>query len=887
MRPVLAALLAVSSAIGAAATPAVAGSLPSGHFTLTGAAAASVTLPSSLTDHQIGSWHDSIFNLDYTRYQQYVGGSLVDGGQVTVVSRNGARLIVAGGYYPNLPTVRAPTISIALALSIAADLRGGLGDLPEAIRELATRRVALRVNHETGRPFYLVSTAAPANNGYQQIDALSGELLAAWSGVDQVNTGEGTGVKGDTKVLSPSTFAVVANLTSQLNGDWKLQSPGGTSAKFITYDAHGGNAISTNPVMTDNGTNLNNDNKWTASAQQAGVDAQYYAALTVQFYLDEFGYNWMDDCAVDSNAGGPHGTFNWPHTVRSVVHYDESPNSTPYDNAFWDQEKFYMVYGDGGTVDRPLSAGQDVVSHELSHAVTQCRENLDYQGQSGALNEAFSDIMATAAEFLNEENVITSNCRRRPGQTECADWLIGEDLAKTASGAVIRDLADPGAEGQPSHYQDRYGKNCSSFSPDYCYVHTDSGIANHAFYLLATGGRNARCSGPTDVQDDCDVVVPGIGVDHAAHLFFAGFGMLTNDATMCDARNATVAQAGALYPGSVADQAGVLLAWQAVGLAENCDDSTDFTISLSDPTVELAPAGIGTTDLSVHRLSDHTQINYSVDKTGPATVGASPANNPGIDSSGTTITVTADNNAADGVYPILVTASSNASGPHYAAASMVIDAEGPVVAVNSVGFATPSTVSPSGDISLTISWSASDSGSGVASKKLDHSPTGSGWASIGTTSPTTFPAPAGPHQFQVSATDAVGNNSTSTALIRNLTAYQETAATYTYPLSWKTNNTGTQWGTTKYSTKRGATATLTFTGKSVVWVAQRGPKRGVANVFVDGVKTHVDLYSGSLTERRVVFIASNLSAGQHTIKVKVKGTSNRPRVDIDGFFVLS
>ena len=111
--------------------------------------------------------------------------------------------------------------------------------------------------------------------------------------------------------------------------------------------------------------------------------------------------------------------------------------------------------------------------------------------------------------------------------------------------------------------------------------------------------------------------------------------------------------------------------------------------------------------------------------------------------------------------------------------------------------------------------------------------------------------------------------------------------TYSYPLSWKTNNTGTAWGTTKYSTKRRAAATLTFTGKSVVWVAQRGPKRGVANVFVDGVKTHVDLYSGSLTERRVVFIASNLSAGQHTIKVKVKGTSGRPRVDIDGFFVLN
>ena len=60
-----------------------------------------------------------------------------------------------------------------------------------------------------------------------------------------------------------------------------------------------------------------------------------------------------------------------------------------------------------------------------------------------------------------------------------------------------------------------------------------------------------------------------------------------------------------------------------------------------------------------------------------------------------------------------------------------------------------------------------------------------------------------------------------------------------------------------------------------------------ANVFVDGVKTHVDLFSSSLTERRVVFVASGLSAGQHTIRIKVKGTSGRPRVDIDGILVLA
>jgi hypothetical protein len=130
----------------------------------------------------------------------------------------------------------------------------------------------------------------------------------------------------------------------------------------------------------------------------------------------------------------------------------------------------------------------------------------------------------------------------------------------------------------------------------------------------------------------------------------------------------------------------------------------------------------------------------------------------------------------------------------------------------------------------------------------------------------------------------VGNSSTSTPFIRGLSGFQESQLTYTK--TWNTNTTGSAWGTTRYSTQRRATATLIFNGTDVVWIAQRGPKRGVANVFIDGVKTSVDLYSSSLTERRVVFIATGLSNGQHTIKIKVKATSGRPRIDVDGILVL-
>jgi bacillolysin len=862
------------------ATPVAAASLPSGHFTWIGAAAADFTLPADL--RKGGSWHNAEFNLDYVSYQQYAAplGTLVEGAQVTIVSRDGNQLIVGGAYYPGVRSVSAPRLSAAQALEIAANLRGGLIDLPSLVRSLATRRTDLRLDPLTGRPFYRISTAAPGANSYQQVDAQSGELLAAWGGVDQVSAGQGTGVKGDTKQLSnPAQFGGIGELTSKPGANYLLQSQSGD---FVTYNANGGNSITSNQVMTDNG--FGNDDKWTDTTQAAGVDAQYYAALTVQFYDQELGYDWLNDCIVNS----AHGTVAWPYQVRSVVHYDNTPNSTPYDNAFWDEIAFYMVYGDGSTADRPLSAGQDVVSHELSHAVTQCNSNLDYQKQSGALNESFSDIMATAAEFIMEEP-LGSSCRLRPGQTDCADWLIGEDLARTANGAVIRDMADPGAEGQPSHYEDRlYQGTCtpSGSGNDYCGVHTNSGISNHAFYLMANGGRNARCSGPTDPQDDCDVMVPPTSIDHATKIFFNGFKMLTSGGDFCDARNKTIAAAATLYPGSVTDIAATILAWQAVGLGANCDESTDFTISLSDPTLELGPSGSGNSQLTLVRENDNTLVNYTVEKVGPATVNATPTSNAGGDSSGSQINVTADSNAADGVYPILVTATG-AGAPHFAALSMVIDAEPPSAAVNGVGFVSQSTVQINGTIPLSIAWTASDGQSGIATKELDHSPSGSGWLPIGTTSPTTFNTTAGPHQFHVVATDDVGNSTTSAALIRTLTGFQEAGNGVVYTGTWSNNTQATPWGTTKYSVKRRATATLTFTGTAVVWVAQRGPKRGVANVFVDGVKTHVDLYSTSLTERRVVFVASNLSAGQHTIKIKVKATSGRPRVDVDGFFVLN
>ncbi len=109
------------------------------------------------------------------------------------------------------------------------------------------------------------------------------------------------------------------------------------------------------------------------------------------------------------------------------------------------------------------------------------------------------------------------------------NWTIGEDITPGSNG--IRNMANPNEDGDPSHYADRY-----TGTSDNGGVHTNSGIANHWFYLLVNGGRNAnsnRASG-TDVH--------GIGMQAAEDIAFLGFTALTPTASFCDARSATIAE---------------------------------------------------------------------------------------------------------------------------------------------------------------------------------------------------------------------------------------------------------------------------------------------------------------------------------------------------------
>lgn len=151
-------------------------------------------------------------------------------------------------------------------------------------------------------------------------------------------------------------------------------------------------------------------------ATNAGaVDAHWAAAKVYDYLRDKHGRNSLDGhgMTIDSLVG--------------VASYDGS-----YVNAFWDGQK--MVYGIGDAEFRPLSAGLDVVGHEMTHGVIEHSANLVYAGQSGAMNEAIADYFGNAIEADAYDIPIS----------DPDSGLLGERLCRTKEprACALRDLND-------------------------------------------------------------------------------------------------------------------------------------------------------------------------------------------------------------------------------------------------------------------------------------------------------------------------------------------------------------------------------------------------------------------------------------------------------------
>ncbi len=186
---------------------------------------------------------------------------------------------------------------------------------------------------------------------------------------------------------------------------------------------------------------------------------------TYKLFWEVFKRNSIDD------AGMP---------IIGLVHYGQQ-----YDNAFWDGEG-HMFFGDGdGQLFTRLTKSIDVIGHELTHGVTQYTANLAYRAQSGALNESTSDVFGSLVEQYAK------------GQTaDEASWLIGADVVGPALQPALRSLKAPG-DANPHDDQPADMEHFVRTGEDNGGVHTNSGIPNHAFYVVATtiGGNAWEAAG--------------------------------------------------------------------------------------------------------------------------------------------------------------------------------------------------------------------------------------------------------------------------------------------------------------------------------------------------------------------------------------------------------
>jgi Zn-dependent metalloprotease len=320
----------------------------------------------------------------------------------------------------------------------------------------------------------------------------------------------------------------------------------------------------------------------TASLRRSIYDAEHEflsdAALPGKLVRSEGQAPTVDD-AVNEAYDGLGATYDFYRNVYNrnsiddrglrlvaTVHFGDG-----FNNAFWNGKE--MVFGDGdGHVFVGFTRSIDVIGHELTHGVTEFTAGLEYHNQSGALNESFSDVFGS----------LIKQFAASPKQTaDKADWLIGAGiLAPDIHGVALRSMKDPGTafddprlggrDPQPKHMSDFQEMPDDEFN-DFGGVHSNSGIPNHAFYLVATA-------------------LGGHAWEDAGLIWYQTLKQLNQTSEFADCANVTSQVAGALFGSGSKQQQTVKSAWDHVGVKVN---APHFAVSKARRAAALVAAANG------------------------------------------------------------------------------------------------------------------------------------------------------------------------------------------------------------------------------------------------------------------------------------------------------
>jgi hypothetical protein len=276
--------------------------------------------------------------------------------------------------------------------------------------------------------------------------------------------------------------------------------------------------------------------------QPESADPTVNEAWNAVTAVDEFFHKVFNRNSI--NDGG--------QVIFASVHY-----GLHYTNCFWDGVTMLIADGDGVLIDR-FSKYVEVIGHEICHGIIIATANLTHMGMSGALNESICDVFGIMIkQWLHNQTV------------HQADWLMGAHIFLPAFGVrpgysnAFRSFKAPGTTFEDTLYNG-YGQVQSmdhyvNTSGDDGGVHVNSGIPNHAFYLIA-------------------VNIGGYSWERAGQIWYKALTdpSLQSNATFQDFANLTVKYAGLEYGNR--DLKGIVMAaWYLVGVYRDWPLNHPFT----------------------------------------------------------------------------------------------------------------------------------------------------------------------------------------------------------------------------------------------------------------------------------------------------------------------
>ncbi len=273
------------------------------------------------------------------------------------------------------------------------------------------------------------------------IDALNGSRLSSFALIEPARVnGSGTDLQGFTRSFSVwqdgSTYYLIDTSKPMYQSSFGSPLTSRTRGSILIGDARN-QPPSSDPQELPTAYYITSSSPTSWNLPDA-VSALWWFSETYDYYQEVHGRDSFDDQG---------------RSITGIVRLGQN-----YYNAFWNSDSSTMYFGDA----EPFAGSLDVIAHEFTHAVTTSTANLVYRDEPGALNEAMSDVFGEMVEYHS----LGSN-----------DWLIGTSLSEP-----LRSMKSPHLYSQPERMSEYVHT-----AQDEGGVHTNSGIINHAFYLLAEG----------------------------------------------------------------------------------------------------------------------------------------------------------------------------------------------------------------------------------------------------------------------------------------------------------------------------------------------------------------------------------------------------------------